>query len=222
MKYTIQEKIGKHFLDHGVQLLKEGKIFVLVLDNIDWDVKVHDMQSDSQNRNMHAVATGMVFHRISASKRPDNGPRKNPNDCNFIDIQCMRERDKIFFRIILHESFPAFNLLKDVLLANTACQYSAEKRTQSVVVPLPVLIKEKKYSDLVDVLNQLEAWVHEIYAKAGICNPAEEDHIPPGPPIVAPSRPDQPSSHLPPVPTTDDPLVNIKIPCFGDQLTSLT
>ena len=73
---------------------------------------------------------------------------------------------------------------------------------------------EKKYSDLVDVLDHLEAWVHEMYAKAGLCNSAEEDNISPGPPIVAPSRPDQP-----PVPSKDDRLVDVKIPCFGDQLT---
>ena len=66
MNYKVQEEIGKHFLDHAVQLLKEGKTFVLVLDNIDWDVKAHDMQSDKQNRRVHAVATSMVFDRISS------------------------------------------------------------------------------------------------------------------------------------------------------------
>ena len=77
---------------------------------------------------------------------------------------------------------------------------------------------EKKYSDLVDVLDQLEAWVHEVYAKAGVCNTAG-DHIPPGPTIVVPSRPDQPSSHVPKVSSEVDCLVNVKISCFGDQLT---
>ena len=228
MKYTVQEEIGKDFLDHALQLLKEGKSFVLVLDNIDWDVKVHDMRSDQQNRSVHAVATSMVFDRVSSSNIPDNGPKKNLNDRHLIDlltlsvqeIHSMRERYKIFIGRILCESFPAFNFLIDVLQAHSACQHSAEMRTQSVVLPLPVLMKdEKKYSDLIDVLDQLEAWVHELYAKAGLCNPAEEDHIPLGPPIVAPSKPDQPSSHLSPVPSEDDPLMNVKIPCFGDQLT---
>lgn len=129
MKYTVQEEIGKHFLDRAVQLLKEGKTFVLVLDNIDWDVKVHDMRSDQQNRSVHAVVTSMVFDRISSSNIPDNGPKKNLNDCNLMDlltlsvqeIQCMRERYKIFLGRILCESFPAFNVLKDVLPAHTAC-----------------------------------------------------------------------------------------------------
>ena len=52
----------------------------------------------------------------------------------------------------------------------------------SFVVPLPVLMKdEKRYSDLVDVLDQLEAWVRVIYVKAGLCAPLNEDHVPPGP-----------------------------------------
>ncbi|KAJ7374424.1 hypothetical protein OS493_007530 [Desmophyllum pertusum] len=93
---------------------------------------------------------------------------------------------------------------------------------QSVVVPLPVLMKdEKKYSDVVDVLDQLEDWVREMYVKAGLCvPPADQDHaIPPAPPIAAPSRPDQPASHMPPVPQAEDHLASVKIPCFGDQLT---
>ncbi len=92
--------------------------------------------------------------------------------------------------------------------------------TKSVVVPLPVLMMvEKKYAELVDVLDQLEVWMREIYSKAGMCDPADPDHFPPGPPVAAPSRPDQPSSHVPPVPEIDDPLANVKVPCSGDQLT---
>ena len=50
MKYTIQEEIRKHFLDGAVQLLQEGRTFVFVLDNIDWDITVHDMRSENQNK----------------------------------------------------------------------------------------------------------------------------------------------------------------------------
>ena len=52
-----------------------------------------------------------------------------------------------------------------------------------------------------------------------MCPPLDEDHVPPGPPIAAPSRPDQPASHVPPVPCVEDPLAKVQIPCFGDQLT---
>lgn len=50
-------------------------------------------------------------------------------------------------------------------------------------------------------------------------SPPDQVHVNPGPPIAAPSRPDQPASHVPPAPQPDDPLANVKIPCFGDQLT---
>ena len=68
------------------------------------------------------------------------------------------------------EEFTAFDFLVEVVPTRTPCQYQEEMGTQSVVVPLLVLMKdEKKYSDLVDVLDQLEVWVREIYAKAGRC-----------------------------------------------------
>lgn len=57
--------------------------------------------------------------------------------------------------------------------------------SQSIVVPLPVLMKDEKKADLVDVFDQMEVCVREIYAKAGLCAPANEDHIPPGSPIAA-------------------------------------
>ena len=78
----------------------------------------------------------------------------------------------------MFEEFPALDFLVDVVPTRTPCQYQAEMGTQSVVVPLPVLMKdEKKYSDLVDILDQLEVWVREIYAKAGRCAPPDEDHV---------------------------------------------
>lgn len=114
---------------------------------------------------------------------------------------------------------PAFNFFKEILPPHTPCQYQCEMNLKSVVVTLPVLLKDEKiYADLVQVLDQLEAWVRKIYSKAGLCVPPEEGHVPPGPPIAAPSRPDQPKSHLPPV-TTADPLSRVRIPFFGDQLT---
>ena len=163
MKYTIQEEIGKHFLDGAVQLLQEGRTFVFVLDNIDWDIKVHDMRSENQNKSVHAVATSVVFDRVTSSHLPNDGPKRNLANC---DLKCLliptdeekrstRERYKIFIGRILCEAFPSFNFLKEVIPVHTPCQYQAEMSSKSVVIPLPVLMKdEKKYSDVVDVLDQ--------------------------------------------------------------------
>lgn len=70
MKYVVQEDIGKHFLDRAVELCKEGRKFVFVLDNIDWDVRAHDMRSNKQNRSVHAVATSIVFDRVASPPCP--------------------------------------------------------------------------------------------------------------------------------------------------------
>ena len=118
------------------------------------------------------------------------------------------------------DQFPAFDLLTGVFPTGTPCQYEAEMALQSVVVPMLVLINnEKKYSDSVDVLDQLEVWVREIHTKAGLCAPPVGEHVPPGSQIVDPSRADEPAFHISPIPQADDPLAKVKIPCFGDQLT---
>ena len=126
------------------------------------------------------MATSIVFDRVSSNHLPDDGPKNNLANVNLRELlnctdeekRCTRERYKIFLGKILCEEFPAFDFLVDVVPTRTPCQFQAEMGTQSVVVPLPVLMKdEKKYSDLVDVLDQLEVWMREIYAKAGRCAP---------------------------------------------------
>jgi hypothetical protein len=143
-KYTILDDVGQQFIDHAAQLVKSGHKFVYVLDNIDWEERVHDMRKDAQNKSVHAVATSIVFSRA-------------PN--------------------------------------------------------------EKKYSECVGVLDQLEKWTRDIYAAAGLCSSECPSTDAPVPTIGSSSRPDQPASHIPPIRSEDDALHGVKIPCFGDQLT---
>ena len=82
MKYPILEDIGKHFIDHAAALVKAGHKFVYVLDNIDWEEKAHDTRQDIQNRSVHAVATSIVFNRVSDDALPDSGPRQELKVCN--------------------------------------------------------------------------------------------------------------------------------------------
>ena len=166
MKYKIQENIGHHFLDRAVEMVKEGKTFVLVLDNIDWEV-VHDMRSDKQNKSVHAVAKSNKFDRV-ASHHLHNVPKNCLSGCDMKDLLklsdeeqiCTRERYKIFLGRIFCDLSPAFQFLSGVVPVHTPCQYQAEMSIMSEVVPLPVLMKdEKKYAEVVDVLDQLEVWV---------------------------------------------------------------
>ena len=161
MKYKIQENIGGPFLDRAGEMVKEGKTFVLVLDNIDLEVIVHDMCSDKQNKSVHAVATSIVFDRV-APHHLHGEPKKCLSDCNMKELLklsdeeqiCTRERYKIFLGRILCELFPAFQFLSGVVPVCTPCQYQAEMSTSSVVVN-----DEKKYAEVVNVLDQLEVWI---------------------------------------------------------------
>lgn len=97
-KYTIQEEIGHHFLYRAVELLKQGRKFVLVLDNIDWDVRVHEMRSDHQNKSVHVVATSIVFNPMSSDHLPDDEPKRNLADCNLKDLLMLTDEEKICTR----------------------------------------------------------------------------------------------------------------------------
>ena len=86
---------------------------------------------------------------------------------------------------------------------------------RSEIMTLPVLMKdEKKYSDCVDVLDQLEEWTHEVYYASGLCKDSQSSTL--HTPVEVATRPDQPRAHVPPVPSDADPLSGIKVPCFGD------
>jgi hypothetical protein len=228
MKYPILEDIGKHFIDRAAELVKSGHSFVYVLDNIDWEEKAHNMRQDVQNRSFHGVATSIVFNRVPDKGLPDSGLQQCLKDCNvhrLVDINrlesdAIRNQYRILVANILFDQFPAFAMFRNYIPVSTSCEYPNEMARKSEVLTMPVVMKdEKKYSDCVDVLDQLEKWTQEIYAAAGLCSPEPEPSEDITPTIGTTSRPDQPASHGPPVTSDRDPLHGVKIPCFGDQLT---
>ena len=225
-KYTVLDDIGSHFLDHAIELVKAGKKFCYVIDNIDWEEKVHDMRSSHQNRSVHAVATSMVFSRVPSDHLPDDGPQHNVKTFDFKELVHMsneemskiKDRCKVLIAKILLEKFQMFSNVKSFISVTTDCEYADLTSEKSEIVTLPVLLKdEKKYSDRVDILDQLEEWTHEIYEASGL---SEKMSSSPSPPVTAEhAHPDQPGSHVPPAVLEDDPLSGVKIPCFGDELT---
>ena len=158
-KYVILDNIGQHFLDSAVHLVKAGKKFVYVVDNIDWEEKVHDMRQDYQNKSVHAVAT--VFSRVSSNQLPDNGPQK--------DIQ---HRYRMFVARLLIEKFSELASLNSLLASEIELKHEHSDVTanKSEIMTLPILMKDEKYSDCVDVLDQLEEWTHDIYKASGLYN----------------------------------------------------
>ena len=227
-KYSILDDIGKQFIDHAAQLVKSGHKFVYVLDNIDWEEKAHDVRKDVQNKSVHAVATSIVFSRVAQGELPDSGPQQDLKKCDVVqlvklsyeEMESIRNRYRILIAKLLFEHFPAFAMFKPYVPQTTDCHHAKEMSSKSVVVTMPVLMKdEKKYSECVDVLDQLEKWTYDIYSAAGLCPSELPSSDAPIPTIGCRSRPDQPASHVPPTTSEEDPLSGVKIPCFGDQLT---
>ena len=57
---------------------------------------------------------------------------------------------------------------------------------KSETVTMPVLLKdEKKYAECVDVLDQLEQWVYDIYSAAGFCQTRTDSDPPISPPVMS-------------------------------------
>ncbi len=221
------DEIGEHFIEHAVELVKSGLKFVYVLDNIDWEEKAHDVRTDNQNKSVHAVASSIVFARIPSGDLPDAGPQGDLKTTNVAEVVKLTEsemnlircRYRILLAKILFEHFPELRIFQSFIPDKTDCPFIEQTSIRSEVITMPILMKdEKKYADCVDVLDQLEEWTHQIYSAAGLCKLPSTDK--PSPPAIGNrSRPDQPGSHIRPVPSTDDPLSGVKIPCFGDQLT---
>ena len=134
------------------------------------------------------------------------------------EMSKIKDRYKVLIAKILLEKFQMFSNAKSFISVTTDCEYADLTSERSEIVTLPVLLKnEKKYSDCVDVLDQLEEWTHEIYEASGL---SEKMSSSPSPPVTAEHvHPDQPGSHVPPAVLEDDPLSGVKIPFFGDELT---
>ena len=76
-EYPLLDEIGEHHLDQAVDLIKNGNTFVIVMDNIDWEVRVHDARENTQNKSVHAVAASIVFDRVSSSHLSDVAPHQD-------------------------------------------------------------------------------------------------------------------------------------------------
>ena len=181
--------------------------FVYVVDNIDWEEKVHDMREHHQNKSVHAVATSMVFSRISSDHLPDDGPQMDVKTCNFrevvrvtdVEIDCIRTRYQMLVARIMVERFREFFNLKQYLLDELALSHenSPDTEKKSEVITLPVLMKdEKKYSDCVDVLDQLDEWTREMYYASGLYKESQSSTT--NALVEVATRPDQPGAHIPP------------------------
>lgn len=177
-KYALLDEIGNHFLDRAIELTKLGNKFTFVLDNIDWDIRAHDMRQDKQNVSEHAVASSLVFDRVPSDHLPDRGPKKDINTVQpgiFLlsddELKEIINRYRIYAGRIIVKVFPALAFLADLLPKHIPHEYSEEMKCKSEVITMPVLMKdEKKYAEYVEVMDTFEDWLQDIQYKGLKCS----------------------------------------------------
>ena len=174
------------------------------------------------------MATSIVFSRVSSNQLPDNGPQKDIQKCNVREVVSMSAEElkdiqhgyRMFVARLLIEKFSELASLNSLLASEIELKHEHSDVTanKSEIMTLPILLKDEKYSDCVDVLDQLEEWTHDIYKASGLYketkSPATSGSV-----QEMSTQPDQPRGHVPPAQSENDPLAGIKIPCYGDELT---
>ena len=138
--------IGESFLTRAVELVKSGHNFVFVLDNIDWQEKVHDMRKENQNKSVHAMATSIVFSRVSLPQSlPNTHPQQDLRKCNVrqvvnlfsAEIDTIRMRYRVIVQNHLLQQFTAFESFKPSSPLTTYCQYAENMSEKSETVTMP-------------------------------------------------------------------------------------
>ena len=183
--------------------MKSGAKFQGTGDNWDQRIRVHEMRKDHQNIDSHYFASNLVVERVPSDHLDNTSPKGNIRQAANIDfllnqeeLHHLREEYKIIVGRVLVEFIPELRFLKTVIPNHISHQYSNEMAKKSTIIPLPMLFKdEKKYDDLVDILDSYEAWLEEIYTKAGVVQIPQPhaSHAPavtPPRPVVAPTRPE--------------------------------
>ena len=220
--------IGNHFSDSIVEAVKDGKKLQGTGDNWDMKTHAHDMRSTHQNQDIHYFASNLVVERVPSQNLSTTSPRRDirtlPNSFFLLSADeeiKLREDFKVLIGRVLLSSIPCLSFLKSVIPDHISHVYQKEMSEKSIVVTLPMQFKdEKKYSDVVDILDYYETELENIYTKAGVIQNPVEDSTAKQPVSIEgrSSQPDQPGAHCNKVDENDH-MKAISVPFGGDQLT---
>ena len=215
---------GGHFLDKTIESLKKGNTMRATGDNWDLKISMHNMRKKSQNIDLHLFASNFIQNRIRVDHLPNDNPigdiktvNRQKFSLSIAEWKSYISSTKVIVSRILIDFFPEFHMFKSVYPKHIPHQYSKEMSQKSLIATLPIIdADEKSYSDCALILRTYEAWIAEIYHKAGIIEKLPEvtnQEIPEG----QAAAPGQPHAHV--IFTQNDPMKNCKVPTAGDQLT---
>ena len=173
---NLLDLLGGHFNEKIVDLVKQGKKFYTVNDNLNCKTTVKNTRVDHRNKQHNWFASIIVFERVDFrhldNVKPLGDIRSFANE-NYLlspeEVKKLNSDFKVLVGRVFLEFFnqPQFVAVKKMVPQQIVHQYTKEMSSKSEVFPLPIQFKdEKKYSDVVDILANLEATFENIFKEA--------------------------------------------------------
>jgi hypothetical protein len=227
-KMNMLDLIGGHFSDRLVEEVRCGKKIQGTGDNWDMKIHAHDMLSTNQNTDLHYFASNLIVERIPSENLSNVSPQlkiSSLHNTAFLldsnEANKLRDDIKVLVGRVLLQKIPHLSFLKHVIPNHIAHPYKTEMSKKSIIVPLPMMMKdEKKYEDVVDILDGYEQHLENIFVKADVIKKPVEDTNSETPPIIGrqSASADQARAHF----NKDDEkdfMKKISVPFGGDQMT---
>ncbi|CAB4003354.1 Hypothetical predicted protein [Paramuricea clavata] len=163
-KTNLLDIIGNHYSDSVIKAVKDGKNLQGTGDNWDMKIHVHEMQSFHQNQDLHYFASNPIVERVPCQNLSPNAPRRDiiklPHSVFLLSDEeeiKLREDFKVLVGRVLVAGIQSLSFFKSVITEHIPHKYQKEMSEKSIIVPLPMQLKdEKKYSDIVDILDYYE------------------------------------------------------------------
>ena len=150
---NLLDLMGGHFHDKIVELVKAGKKFYTVNDNLNCKTTVKNMRVDHGNKPHNWFASIVVFERIDFSHL-DNvrplGDIQNFSKESYLltseEVKKLHSDFKVLLGRIFLEFFkqPQFAAVKKLVPQHILHRYTNEMNSKSEVFPLPIQFKDEK------------------------------------------------------------------------------
>lgn len=227
-KIKLLDIVGNYFADSVIDQVHLGNKLQGTGDNWDMKIRPHDMLSAHQNIDLHYFASNLIVELVPCDNLSKTSPQKNicllPNSIFLLssaEATKLREDFKVLVTRHLVDNISQLSFLKSIVPQHIPHKYQQEMAKKSTIVPLPMQMKdEKKYEDVVDILDAYEQELEDIYVKACVVRkpnrpePQKPAHITSG----ESATPDQAGAHFN-KDDADDHMKGVSLPFGGDQMT---
>ena len=173
-KMNMLDLIGGHFSDRLVEEVRCGKKGTG--DNWDMKIHAHDMLSTNQNTDLHYFASNLIVERVPSENLSNVSPQlkiSSLHNTAFLldsnEANKLRDDIKVLVGRVLLQKIPHLSFFKHVIPNHIAHPYKTEMSKKSIIVPLPMMMKdEKKYEDVIDILDGYEQHLENIFEQMSL------------------------------------------------------